>query len=194
MSELLWIKKQELQLKAVELEIRRLENRQRDEALYESTTDEELKALIRQRLFGYVALVYDFEKIVWKQTPSFTRNESLFRRGRIFQPILLSFLAMHVESANHVLLSSNATLLPICRSSFLDGVIFLFYKLLLGILSMIGSSLDMLLKRKNTGLLLLQLGSFVALEILNKGSRTLNRLRKGDLFDNVRSPSFVASQ
>ncbi|GJX86071.1 reverse transcriptase domain-containing protein, partial [Tanacetum coccineum] len=38
----------------------------------------------------------------------------------------------------------------ICRSSFLDGVIFLFFKLLLGILSMIRSSFGMLLKRKNT--------------------------------------------
>ncbi|GKC51491.1 hypothetical protein Tco_1074236 [Tanacetum coccineum] len=34
MTELLRIKKQELELKAAELEIRRLENRQRDEALY----------------------------------------------------------------------------------------------------------------------------------------------------------------
>ncbi|GJW85462.1 hypothetical protein Tco_0158607 [Tanacetum coccineum] len=53
--------------------------------------------------------------------------------------------------------SSNATLLLICGSSFLDGVIFLFFKLLLRILSMIGSSLGMLLKRKNTGSMLLLL-------------------------------------
>ncbi|GKD10073.1 hypothetical protein Tco_1189758, partial [Tanacetum coccineum] len=53
MSELLKIKKQELELKAAaELEIRRMENRQRDEALYGTTTDEELKARLRQRLFG----------------------------------------------------------------------------------------------------------------------------------------------
>ncbi|GJW16080.1 hypothetical protein Tco_0020213 [Tanacetum coccineum] len=53
MTELLRIKKQvlELKLKAAELEIRRLKDRQRDEALYESTTDEELKALVRARLF-----------------------------------------------------------------------------------------------------------------------------------------------
>ncbi|GKC84699.1 hypothetical protein Tco_1140416 [Tanacetum coccineum] len=43
-SELLQIKKRELELKDAELEIRRMENRQRDEALYETTTDEELKA------------------------------------------------------------------------------------------------------------------------------------------------------
>ncbi|GKD19213.1 hypothetical protein Tco_1208371 [Tanacetum coccineum] len=42
----------ELELKAEELKIRRLENCQRDEALYESTTDEDLKAALRQRLFG----------------------------------------------------------------------------------------------------------------------------------------------
>ncbi|GJU08190.1 hypothetical protein Tco_1124620 [Tanacetum coccineum] len=52
MTELLQIKKQELELKAAELEIRRLENRQRDKALYMSTTDEELKAMLRQKLFG----------------------------------------------------------------------------------------------------------------------------------------------
>ncbi|GJY73689.1 hypothetical protein Tco_0478120 [Tanacetum coccineum] len=42
----------ELELKAAELEIRRMKNRQRDKALYETTTDEELKAGLRQRLFG----------------------------------------------------------------------------------------------------------------------------------------------
>ncbi|GJV57428.1 hypothetical protein Tco_1458433 [Tanacetum coccineum] len=42
----------ELELRAEELKIRRLENCQRDEALYESTTDEDLKAALRQRLFG----------------------------------------------------------------------------------------------------------------------------------------------
>ncbi|GKB77298.1 pentatricopeptide repeat-containing protein, partial [Tanacetum coccineum] len=47
MSELLQIKKQELELKAAELEIQRMENRQRDKALYETTTDEELKARLR---------------------------------------------------------------------------------------------------------------------------------------------------
>ncbi|GKF53006.1 RNA-directed DNA polymerase, eukaryota, partial [Tanacetum coccineum] len=52
MSELLKIKKQEQELKAAELEIQHIENRQRDEALYETTTDEELKARLRQRLFG----------------------------------------------------------------------------------------------------------------------------------------------
>ncbi|GJZ05397.1 hypothetical protein Tco_0538672 [Tanacetum coccineum] len=52
MSELLKIKKQELELKAAELEIRRMKNRQRDEALYGTTNDEELKARLRQRLFG----------------------------------------------------------------------------------------------------------------------------------------------
>nr|GEX41530.1 phospholipase-like protein [Tanacetum cinerariifolium] len=51
MSKLLKIKNQELELKAVELEIRRVENRQRDEALYETTTDEALKERLRQRLF-----------------------------------------------------------------------------------------------------------------------------------------------
>ncbi|GJW72723.1 hypothetical protein Tco_0132093 [Tanacetum coccineum] len=52
MSELLKIKKQELELKAAELKIRRIENRQRDEALYETTTDEALKERLRQMLFG----------------------------------------------------------------------------------------------------------------------------------------------
>ncbi|GKC39088.1 hypothetical protein Tco_1051472 [Tanacetum coccineum] len=42
----------ELELKATELEIRRMENRQRDEALYETTIDEELKARLSQMLFG----------------------------------------------------------------------------------------------------------------------------------------------
>ncbi|GJU35159.1 hypothetical protein Tco_1183513 [Tanacetum coccineum] len=51
-TELLKIKKQELELKAAELEIRRMDNRKRDEALYGTTTDEELKARLRQRLFG----------------------------------------------------------------------------------------------------------------------------------------------
>nr|GEY52285.1 hypothetical protein [Tanacetum cinerariifolium] len=48
MSELLKIKNRELELKAAELEIRRMENRQRDEALYETTTDEALKERLRQ--------------------------------------------------------------------------------------------------------------------------------------------------
>nr|GEW55413.1 hypothetical protein [Tanacetum cinerariifolium] len=52
MSELLKIKNQELKHKAAELEIRRMENRQRDEALYETKTDEALKERLRQRLFG----------------------------------------------------------------------------------------------------------------------------------------------
>ncbi|GJY84730.1 hypothetical protein Tco_0498756 [Tanacetum coccineum] len=52
MSELLKIKNRELELKAAELKIRRMENRQRDEALYETTTDEALKERLRQRLFG----------------------------------------------------------------------------------------------------------------------------------------------
>ncbi|GJZ71233.1 hypothetical protein Tco_0635084 [Tanacetum coccineum] len=52
MSKLLRIKKEELELKAVELEIRRLKNCQRDEALYFSTTDEDLKAILKARLFG----------------------------------------------------------------------------------------------------------------------------------------------
>ncbi|GKA13353.1 hypothetical protein Tco_0692999 [Tanacetum coccineum] len=59
-----------------------------------------------------------------------------------------------------IMFSSNVTLLQICRSSFLDGVIFLFFKLLLGILSMIRSSFGMLLKRKNTGSMLLLLRFF----------------------------------
>nr|GEU48166.1 retrovirus-related Pol polyprotein from transposon TNT 1-94 [Tanacetum cinerariifolium] len=52
MSELLKIKNRELELKAAELKIRRMENRQRDEALYETTTGEALKERLRQRLFG----------------------------------------------------------------------------------------------------------------------------------------------
>ncbi|GJT86569.1 hypothetical protein Tco_1068286 [Tanacetum coccineum] len=52
MSELLKIKNRELELKAAELEIRRMENRQRDEALYETTIDEALNERLRQRLFG----------------------------------------------------------------------------------------------------------------------------------------------
>nr|GEV52959.1 hypothetical protein [Tanacetum cinerariifolium] len=52
MSELLKIKKQKLELKAAELEIRRMENRQRDKALYETMTDEALKERLRKRLFG----------------------------------------------------------------------------------------------------------------------------------------------
>nr|GEZ77834.1 hypothetical protein [Tanacetum cinerariifolium] len=52
MSELLKIKNRELELKAAELEIRRMKNRQRDEALYETTTGEALKERLRQRLFG----------------------------------------------------------------------------------------------------------------------------------------------
>ncbi|GKE39770.1 hypothetical protein Tco_1463175, partial [Tanacetum coccineum] len=52
MSELLRIKNKELELKAAELKIRRLENRQKDKALYEMTTDEDLKAILRQMLFS----------------------------------------------------------------------------------------------------------------------------------------------
>ncbi|GKC07232.1 hypothetical protein Tco_0998842 [Tanacetum coccineum] len=52
MSELLKIKNRELELKAAELEIRRMKNRQRDEALYETTTDEALKEKLRMRFFG----------------------------------------------------------------------------------------------------------------------------------------------
>nr|GEX74556.1 Ty3/gypsy retrotransposon protein [Tanacetum cinerariifolium] len=52
MSELLKIKNRELELKAAELEIRRMKNCQRDEALYETTTDEALKERLRQRLFA----------------------------------------------------------------------------------------------------------------------------------------------
>nr|GEW52695.1 hypothetical protein [Tanacetum cinerariifolium] len=52
MTEVLRIKKQELEPKAAELEIQRLKNHQRDEALYLSTTDEGVKAILRQRLFG----------------------------------------------------------------------------------------------------------------------------------------------
>ncbi|GJU39129.1 succinate dehydrogenase, flavoprotein subunit [Tanacetum coccineum] len=52
-----------------------------------------------------------------------------------------------------IVFSSNATLLLICGSSFLDGVIFLFFKLSSWILTMIGSSLVKILKRKNTGLM-----------------------------------------
>nr|GEV45704.1 hypothetical protein [Tanacetum cinerariifolium] len=50
MTKLLEIKIHELELKAAELEIRRLENCQRDEALYLLNADEELKAILRQRL------------------------------------------------------------------------------------------------------------------------------------------------
>ncbi|GJV54133.1 hypothetical protein Tco_1449874 [Tanacetum coccineum] len=73
--------------------------------------------------------------------------------------LFVFFLAMPMLNLL-IMFSSNATLLPICGSSFLDGVIFLFFKLLLGILSMIGSSLGMLLKRKNTGSMLLLLRFF----------------------------------
>nr|GEY20670.1 ribonuclease 1 [Tanacetum cinerariifolium] len=52
MSELLKIKNRELELKAAELKILRMENRQRDEALYKVTTDEALKERLKQRLFG----------------------------------------------------------------------------------------------------------------------------------------------
>ncbi|GJR71968.1 hypothetical protein Tco_1016004 [Tanacetum coccineum] len=47
MLELLRIKNKELELKVAKLEIRRLENRQSDEALYESKTDEDLKAILK---------------------------------------------------------------------------------------------------------------------------------------------------
>nr|GEV69319.1 serine acetyltransferase 1, chloroplastic-like [Tanacetum cinerariifolium] len=52
MSELLKIKNRKLELKAAELKIRCMENRQRDEASYETTTNEALKERLRQRLFG----------------------------------------------------------------------------------------------------------------------------------------------
>ncbi|GKB66935.1 RNA-directed DNA polymerase, eukaryota [Tanacetum coccineum] len=42
----------ELELKAAELEIRRMKNSQRDKALYETTTDEALRERVRQRLFS----------------------------------------------------------------------------------------------------------------------------------------------
>ncbi|GJV79392.1 ribonuclease H-like domain-containing protein [Tanacetum coccineum] len=46
MTELLQMKKMELELKAKELEIRQMDQRQKDEALYLSTTDEDLKAVV----------------------------------------------------------------------------------------------------------------------------------------------------
>ncbi|GJU51929.1 protein YIPF6 [Tanacetum coccineum] len=49
MTELLQMKKMELELKSEELTIRRTEQRQKDETLYLSTTDEELKAMLRSR-------------------------------------------------------------------------------------------------------------------------------------------------
>ncbi|GKE19376.1 hypothetical protein Tco_1426953 [Tanacetum coccineum] len=51
LTELFRIKKNERELKAAELKICQLENRQRDEALYLSTTDEQLNAILRHRLF-----------------------------------------------------------------------------------------------------------------------------------------------
>ncbi|GJX76731.1 hypothetical protein Tco_0323542 [Tanacetum coccineum] len=74
---------------------------------------------------------------------------NLSLRGMDIPPSLV-LLAMPMLNLL-IIFSSSATLLPICGSSFLDGVVFLFFKLLLRILSMIGSSLGMLLKRKNTG-------------------------------------------
>nr|GFA77067.1 hypothetical protein [Tanacetum cinerariifolium] len=47
MTELLEMKKMELELKAAELKIRRMDQRQNNEALYLSTTDEELKRVIK---------------------------------------------------------------------------------------------------------------------------------------------------
>ncbi|GKD63793.1 hypothetical protein Tco_1305901 [Tanacetum coccineum] len=49
MTELLQMKKMEPKLKAAELEIRRMDQRQKDEALFLSTTDEDLKAVLRAR-------------------------------------------------------------------------------------------------------------------------------------------------
>ncbi|GJW96963.1 hypothetical protein Tco_0178771 [Tanacetum coccineum] len=59
---------------------------------------------------------------------------NLSSRGMDIRPSLV-LLAMPMLNLL-IMFSSNATLLPICGSSFLDGVIFLFFKLLLGILSM----------------------------------------------------------
>ncbi|GKD34197.1 hypothetical protein Tco_1249706, partial [Tanacetum coccineum] len=58
----------------------------------------------------------------------------------------------NVESANHVFFECDIAT-DMWKLVFTDGVIFLFFKLLLGILSMIGSSLGMLLKRKNAQVL-----------------------------------------
>ncbi|GKA44180.1 RNA-directed DNA polymerase, eukaryota, partial [Tanacetum coccineum] len=80
----------------------------------------------------------------------------------------------NVEYANHVFFECDIA--TDMWKLVLDGVIFLFFKLLLGILSMIGSSLGMLLKRKNTGSMLLLLrffGGFGDTEIASR--LTLNR-------------------
>nr|GEY61239.1 hypothetical protein [Tanacetum cinerariifolium] len=50
MTELLQMKKKELEFKAAELKIQRMDQRQKDKALYLSTTDEELKRMMRRSL------------------------------------------------------------------------------------------------------------------------------------------------
>ncbi|GJR37684.1 hypothetical protein Tco_1213368 [Tanacetum coccineum] len=87
--------------------------------------------------------------------------------------------------------SSNATLLPICGSSFLDGVIFLFFKLLLGILSLIGSSIGIASKEKKHRFYVITTSVLWWLwRYRNSVTFSSQPLRKSDIFDNVRFSSF----
>ncbi|GJX30552.1 RNA-directed DNA polymerase, eukaryota [Tanacetum coccineum] len=86
-----------------------------------------------------------------------------------------SFYKILVLGVLGPMFSSNATLLPICESSFLDGVIFLFFKLLLGILSMIGSSLGMLSKKNKTQI---QLQHKVLQRQTKEAARAIEKLKE----------------
>nr|GEZ45733.1 hypothetical protein [Tanacetum cinerariifolium] len=93
MSELLKIKNRELELKAAELKIRRMENRQRDEALYETTTDEALKERLRQSFsvdftfLIYVMFSFNFVDDQTRITRTYTKSHKQEQKDlRWFDP------------------------------------------------------------------------------------------------------------
>ncbi|GJS59925.1 zf-CCHC domain-containing protein [Tanacetum coccineum] len=97
-----------------------------------------------------VGKIFWLARLLFLQTGSLI-DESLYRRDLDIPPS--SFCPScnaNVESANHIFFECDIA--TDMWKLFLDGVIFLFFNLLLGILSMIGTSLGMPLKRKNTGM------------------------------------------
>ncbi|GJR82202.1 reverse transcriptase [Tanacetum coccineum] len=112
-----------------------------------------IQMVVASRAFGLTLLepsIFFTRKVNGVYVVAFLGSDSLivdfsFRVCYGYSGISLSLSLLLPMLNLLIMFSLNATLLSICGSSFLDGVIFLFFKLLLGILSMIGSSLGMLL-------------------------------------------------
>ncbi|GJR45303.1 hypothetical protein Tco_1313406 [Tanacetum coccineum] len=89
--------------------------------------------------------IASWERLIEQKDPSTLAHATTMRINLSPRPSLV-LLAMPMLNLL-IIFSLNASLLSICGSSFLDGVIFLFFKLLLGILSMIESSFGYASKR-----------------------------------------------